>query len=158
MFKTSFQAIHRIPTNSNSMQSECGNYFGQYAGINNTRIDKCAPIVHNQSPDFCYTSPNRAQKLNNPQNILQRNPAISSHRRSIHVEDPRLPEQFNFAHNLLPDPAAHRTTYRAPTLRANGRSLSARDSKEEFQLETMNGGKWFVCGGEWINKHFDAGD
>lgn len=167
MFKTSFQFIHRQQLRSpNNMQNEktplnlehaYGNYFGArqtYIGINNTRADNCAgTIVHNHSPTFCSTSPNRAQKLNS-QNIPQPNLAISSPRRSIHVEDPRLLDPLTFAQqpNLLADPAAYRTTYRAPSLRTNGRSLSARDSQEEFQLEKMNGGKWFVCG--WINKHF----
>lgn len=130
------------------------NYFGApaYFGTNNTRADNCATstIVHNHSNNYRPTSPHliQAQKLNiNTQNTPQRNTAISPPRRSIQVEDPRLLDNFgaSFAQttkSLAPD-LSHRTTYRAPSLRTNGRSLSARDSQEDFKLEAMKS-KWFV--------------
>jgi hypothetical protein len=40
---------------------------------------------------------------------------------------------------LPPTCEPQRSTYRAPLLKANGRSLSARDSEEDFDVEKMNG-------------------
>lgn len=45
-----------------------------------------------------------------------------------------------------------RSNYRAPLLKANGRSLSARDSQEDFEIEKMNGRTRV----EEINKQFSA--
>lgn len=137
------------------------NYFGTSCGINT--------LAHNRPGEFRSLSPRfmRTFSETNPQANLQRNLAISSSRRSIHSTPPfltgflsaegsNITDQIettqsvnNRAINMVP----YRTSYRAPLLKANGRSLSARDSQEELILEKkMNGG----CPYHEINKRYLA--
>lgn len=122
-------------------QQHYSNYYG--TPYSPKRIDNC-PTTSNK-----HQNPNISPRRLSPQlnkSPIQRETSPEYHprplnsltRRSLHSDGPR---QFGFSQQQSTvDPQAYRSTFRAPTLRANGRSLSARDSQEEFQqLEKMKG-------------------
>lgn len=154
------------------MQNEqlYNNYFDtpQYpAPLSGSRSDNCAS-TSTQNNSF-RTSPQsvraqtsfevRSTNTHWPFEQTHERSAISPSRRSVHVDGHRLINQFSseFAlksqlNNFACDPSSQRSTYRAPLLKANGRSLSARDSQERFEAEKMSGKCFGMQSGRLIKK------
>lgn len=137
------------------MQNEqmYNNYFNTQYVMNGPRTnDNCATTAaaihgtYRTSPQSIKPQKSFDTVHSSQQQFEQQRRQVSPNRRSSHFDGPHL---TNLDYNPLPrnpslqfvpqsttaDPL--RTSYRAPLLKANGRSLSARDSQEEF--EKMNG-------------------